>query len=111
MRTFVRLLGFLSPYRRSVGLSAGLAAVAMRATVAIPALIGRASDSIRSGRAHGLHHQLAARAHDRHQLVLAGIAVAIAGVLRLALTVSRRMVAGRVSLGVEYDLRNRMYGH
>ena len=31
--------------------------------------------------------------------------------LRLALTVARRLVAGRVSLGVELDLRNRMYAH
>ena len=34
-----------------------------------------------------------------------------AGVLRLALTVARRLVAGRVSLGVELDLRNGMYAH
>jgi ATP-binding cassette subfamily B protein len=32
-------------------------------------------------------------------------------VLRLVFSVARRLVAGRVSLGVEYDLRNRMYGH
>ena len=31
--------------------------------------------------------------------------------LRLAFSVARRLVAGRVSLGVEYDLRNRMYAH
>ncbi len=30
--------------------------------------------------------------------------------LRLALSVFRRLVAGRVSLGVELDLRNRLYG-
>ena len=34
-----------------------------------------------------------------------------AGVLRLVFAVVRRLVAGRVSLGVEFDLRNRMYGH
>ena len=39
------------------------------------------------------------------------IAVAGAGLLRLAFSVFRRLVAGRVSLGVEYDLRNRMYRH
>ena len=31
--------------------------------------------------------------------------------LRLVFSVARRVVAGRVSLGVEYDLRNRMYHH
>ena len=34
-----------------------------------------------------------------------------AGVLRLGFTVTRRLVAGKVSLGVEFDLRNRMYAH
>ena len=34
-----------------------------------------------------------------------------AGVLRLGLSVPRRLIAGRVSLGVEYDLRNRVYRH
>jgi ATP-binding cassette subfamily B protein len=41
---------------------------------------------------------------------LAG-AIAAAGLLRLAFSVVRRLVAGRVSLGVEFDLRNLMYGH
>src|SRR5205807_1999629 len=34
-----------------------------------------------------------------------------AGILRLGFSVARRLVAGRLSLGVEYDLRNRMYAH
>jgi ATP-binding cassette subfamily B protein len=91
------LLGFLRPYRKSVAWSAALALIAMLATVAIPYLSGRAIDAI--------------RAHDRHQLLLFGIAIAGAGLLRLALTVSRRVVAGRVSLGVEFDLRGRLFDH
>ena len=39
-----------------------------------------------------------------------GIAIVVAGLARLVLSVSRRLVAGRVSLGVEVDLRNRLYG-
>src|ERR671939_618744 len=35
----------------------------------------------------------------------------MATVLRVTLTVARRLIAGRVSLGVELDLRERMYGH
>src|SRR5918912_3647921 len=35
----------------------------------------------------------------------------MATVLRIVLTVARRLIAGRVSLGVELDLRERMYGH
>ncbi len=91
------MLGFLRPYRTAVLWSLVLAALAMVATVAIPYLSGRGLDAI--------------RAHDRHQLVLLAGAVAVAGLVRLALTVLRRLVAGRVSLGVEYDLRNLLFAH
>jgi ABC-type multidrug transport system fused ATPase/permease subunit len=97
MATFVRLLGWLRPYRRGVVLSALLAAVAMVMTVAIPWLSGRAIDQVRDG--------------DKPGLTSLALAILAAGVLRLALTVVRRLVAGRVSLGVEFDLRNGMYEH
>src|SRR5579884_1658407 len=97
MLTFRRLLGFLRPYRRAVAWSFAMAGGAMGATVAIPYLTGRAIDAIR------LHH--------RHTLLMWAIAIGAAGVARLALSVMRRLVAGRVSLGVELDLRNRLYGH
>jgi ATP-binding cassette subfamily B protein len=38
------------------------------------------------------------------------VVIGVAGLLRLVLSVFRRLVAGRVSLGVELDLRNRLYG-
>jgi ATP-binding cassette subfamily B protein len=88
---------FLRPYRRGVTVSGVLAALAMVATVAIPWLTGRAIDQVRQG--------------DRADLEALAVAVAAAGVLRLALTVARRLIAGRVSLGVELDLRRRLYGH
>ena len=97
MATFVRLLGWLRPYRRGVILSGLLAAVAMVMTVAIPWLTGRAIDQIREG--------------DKPGLVTLALVILATGVLRLALTVARRLVAGRVSLGVELDLRNGMYQH
>ena len=96
MKTFWRLLGFLRPYRGGVAVSFVLAAAAMGAGVLIPLLVGRAVDEIRQG---GV------------DLWPLAIAVAVAGLLRLAFSVSRRLVAGKVSLGVEYDLRNRMYEH
>jgi ATP-binding cassette subfamily B protein len=39
------------------------------------------------------------------------VAIVVAGLGRLVLSVFRRLVAGRVSLGVELDLRNRLYEH
>jgi ATP-binding cassette subfamily B protein len=97
LSVFRRLLGFLAPYRRGVVVSALLAAAAMAMTVLIPWLTGQAIDAIRDG--HG------------DQLDTYGLLVAGAGVARLLLTVGRRLVAGRVSLGVEYDLRQRLYTH
>ena len=95
--TFYRLLGFLRPYRAGALWSLLLAALAMGATVAIPWLTGRGIDAVTRG--------------DRADVKLfAGLVVAAAAA-RLALSVLRRLVAGRVSLGVELDLRNRIYAH
>src|SRR5450631_4407417 len=95
MSVFRRLLGFLRPYRVGVAWSFGLAAGAMGATVLIPYLTGRAINAIGS--------------HDKHALSMWAIAIAIAGLARLGLSVFRRLIAGRVSLGVELDVRNRLY--
>ena len=96
MKIFRRLLGFLRPYRRGVILSLLLAGAAMGVSVLIPYLVGRTVDDIDKG---GVN------------LWPLAIAVLVAGVLRLVFSVARRTVAGTVSLGVEYDLRNRMYQH
>src|SRR3954464_5568769 len=69
----------------------------MVATVAIPLFTGRAVDAI--------------SADNRGDLEFYGALIAAAGVLRLVLTVARRMIAGRVSLGIEYDLRTGVYHH
>jgi ABC-type multidrug transport system fused ATPase/permease subunit len=90
-------VGFLRPYRGAVVWSFLLAAGAMGATVLLPYLTGRAIDSI--------------RASNKHELTTWAIAIAVAGLVRLVLSVLRRLVAGRVSLGVELDLRNRLYEH
>src|SRR4051794_17351458 len=96
METFWRLLTFLRPYRRGVIVSFVLAAVAMAVGVLIPFLVGRTIDEIRKGETN---------------LWPLALAIFGAGLIRLAFSVARRMIAGRVSLGIEYDLRNRMYRH
>ncbi|MDX8150526.1 ABC transporter ATP-binding protein [Patulibacter brassicae] len=97
MPTFRRLLGFLRPYRGTWALSFSLALLAMLATVTSPWLVGRGIDRIRDG--------------DRDGLRLLVLAIALLGLGRMLLTIGRRLVAGRVSLGVEQDLRDRLYGH
>jgi ATP-binding cassette subfamily B protein len=77
--------------------SAGLATLAILATVAIPYLSGVAVDAIHS--------------HHRGRLLYLALAILGAGVFRLGVSAGRRLVAGHVSLGVEYDLRNLMFGH
>ncbi|MEA2411505.1 MAG: ATP-binding cassette, subfamily bacterial [Thermoleophilaceae bacterium] len=96
MNTFWRLLSFLRPYRRGVIVSFVLAAVAMGTGVLIPFLVGRTIDEIRKGETN---------------LWPLAFAILGAGLVRLVFSVVRRLIAGRVSLGVEYDLRNRMYKH
>ena len=97
MATFRRLLGFLRPYRRPLILSLALAWLAMGMTVLIPLLIGSAVDAIKDG--------------NRDDILPLALGLLAAGVLRLALTLGRRLIAGRVSLDVEYDLRQVFYEH
>jgi ABC-type multidrug transport system fused ATPase/permease subunit len=95
MDTFLRLLGFLRPYACGALASLLLAAAAMGATVLIPYLTGQVIDSIRAG--------------ERDRIAWLAAAIVAAGVGRLGLSVARRLVAGRVSLAVEVDLRNLVY--
>jgi ABC-type multidrug transport system fused ATPase/permease subunit len=96
LKLFGRLLGFLRPYRRAVGISFALAAFARGAAAVIPFLVGLTVDRIRAG---------------NHELWPLALAIVGAGLVNLAFSSTRRLVAGQVSLGVEYDLRNRMYAH
>jgi ABC-type multidrug transport system fused ATPase/permease subunit len=97
VHTFGRLLGFLRPYKRGVAVSLVLAALAMVCTVAIPWLTGKAVNRI--------------TAHDHAGLKTLAAAVLGVALLRLFFSVQRRLVAGRVSLAIEYDLRNLLYSH
>src|SRR4051812_50181636 len=69
----------------------------MVCTVAIPWLTGRAVDRI--------------SAHDRDGLRTLALAVIGVALARLGLSVARRLVAGKVSLALEDDLRNLLYAH
>jgi ATP-binding cassette subfamily B protein len=96
--TFVRLLGFLRPYKRSVALSVVLAVGSQAAGLALPFLTGYAID-------HALPDQ------DSEMLEVIIAAIVILGLLRGAMLVGRRFIAGKQSLAVEFDLRNALYAH
>ena len=111
MTTFYRLLGFLRPYKRALSASWVLASLAMVVTVAIPYLTGRAVDALQSGAEHAQRHELAARDVDRHKLLVLALVLGAIVLVRWVLTYFRRLIAGRVSLSIEYDLRERLYAH
>jgi len=97
VRTYRRLMGFLRPYRAQLWGSLVFAWAAMGMTVLIPWLIGRAVNAIEAG--------------NKQDLLPLALAILGAAVLRLAFIVVRRVVAGKVSLGVEFDLRQTFYAH
>ena len=90
-------MGFLRPYRAQLWGSLVFAWAAMGMTVLIPWLIGEAVNAIKEG--------------NKPDLLPLSLAILGAAVLRLGLIVVRRVVAGKVSLGVEFDLRQTFYAH
>jgi ATP-binding cassette subfamily B protein len=90
-------MGFLRPYRRQLWASLVFAWLGIGMSVLIPLLISRAVNAIES--------------HDKPDLLPLALAIVGAGILRLGLTVVRRLVAGKVSLAVEFDLRQTFYAH
>ncbi|MGO9489930.1 MAG: ABC transporter ATP-binding protein [Solirubrobacteraceae bacterium] len=111
MSTFYRLLGFLRPYRRGVAISAAIACLAMVMTVLLPYVTGLAVEAIQQGVHHAQLGELTQRAHDRERLQLLALVIFGAVLARWVLTYFRRMLAGKISLGIEYDLRELLYGH
>src|SRR6195952_1619665 len=97
MRTYRRLMGFLRPYRLQLWGSLAFAWAAMGMTVLIPWLVGRAVDAIEN--------------RDKPELLPLALVILGAAILRMGLTVVRRLVAGKVSLSVEFDLRQTFYAH
>jgi ATP-binding cassette subfamily B protein len=80
-------------------------------TVLLPYVTGLAVQAIKHGATHAHLHELSERAHDRHTLLVLALVIVAAVLIRWVLTYMRRMVAGRISLGIEYDLRELIYGH
>jgi ABC-type multidrug transport system fused ATPase/permease subunit len=96
--TFVRLLGFLRPYRVSLVVSIVLAVGSQAAQIALIWVTKRVVDQ-------------AIRPRDSHELWIFVWTIVGLGALKAALMVGRRLISGRQALGVELDLRNRLYAH
>ncbi len=94
--TFVRLLGFLRPYRGSLIFSTVLAVGSQAGAIAVLVLTGHVVDELRGGR-------------DTHRLTVLIVAILAVGVVKAALMVGRRFISGRQALGVEYDMRDALY--
>jgi ABC-type multidrug transport system fused ATPase/permease subunit len=90
-------MGYLRPYRRQLWGSMVFAWAAIGMTVLIPLLTGEALNAIKDG--------------DKSKLLPLALVIVGVSVLRLGLTVVRRLVAGKVSLAVEFDLRQTFYEH
>ncbi len=97
-RTFVRLLGFLRPYRGSLAVSSVLAILSQIATILAVVLVGVVINELDGAR-------------DTRMLVLEIGAVVVLGLVKGALMYGRRIISGRQALGVEYDLRDALYSH
>jgi ABC-type multidrug transport system fused ATPase/permease subunit len=94
--TFVRLLGFLRPYKWSLALSIVLAVASQVAAIAAAWLTGAA-----------LEHVI--ESENRAGLRNLVIAVVLVGLARALFMAGRRLISGKQALGVEFDLRNSLY--
>jgi ABC-type multidrug transport system fused ATPase/permease subunit len=95
-RTFLRLLGFLKPYKWSLIVSVILAVASQGAAVLIAFLTG-----------DGLER--AVKSGGTREIWLVGLTVLAVGAVRSLLMVGRRLISGRQALGVEFDMRNTLY--
>ena len=95
-QTFVRLLGFLKPYKVSLIVSIVLAVGSQVAAMTIAYLT-----------ATGLEQAFTAT--NRHDLYTIAALVLAVGAGRAIFMAGRRLISGRQALGVEFDMRNVLY--
>ena len=96
--TFVRLLGFLRPYRASLAVSTILAVLSQAAAIAIVVLVAEAIDGIEARR-------------GTETLAWVVVGIVVVGFLKSACMVGRRLISGRQALGIEKDMREGVYAH
>ncbi|HZQ88610.1 MAG TPA: ABC transporter ATP-binding protein [Gaiellaceae bacterium] len=95
--TFLRLLGFLKPYRVGLTVSVVLAVGSQAVQIALVWLTGRQviDDALIR--------------HDTHRLWVVVLTIVGLGVVRALMMAGRRLLSGKQALDVEMDLRSAMY--
>jgi ABC-type multidrug transport system fused ATPase/permease subunit len=94
-RTFVRLLGFLGTYRLSLAASIVLAIGYQAAGLVATYLTGSVAGALKTG--------------ERHRLPWLVGTILVLGIVRALMMGGRRLISGYQALGVEMDMRNRVY--
>jgi ATP-binding cassette subfamily B protein len=94
--TFVRLLGFLRPYKWSLWISVVLAVLSQVGQFVSAYLTGTAVDNAVNGQSRDALNRIV-------------IAIVVVGVVRAVIMVGRRLISGKQALGVEFDIRSRLY--
>jgi ABC-type multidrug transport system fused ATPase/permease subunit len=98
LRTLRRLFRVMLPHRRTLVLTGTLAVVSQALGLVVPWLTGRVVDD-------------AVTNHDHRRLWLLVGVIVIVGTVKAIVMVARRLLAGNLSLDVEYDLRTSVYRH
>ncbi len=98
MRTFWRITKLLGDYKWLTVAGFVFAFAQMGLGLIVPRVIQLTIDRVLIGGESGL-------------LVWYGLALLAVAAVRLAVAIARRYVSGKTSLGIEYDLRNRLWAH
>ena len=98
MKVFCRILKLLGDYKWLTFVGFALAFAQMGLGLLVPRIIQLTINNVLIGGETGL-------------LVTYGLALLGIAVVRFVVAVGRRLASGKSSLGIEYDLRNRMWSH
>jgi ATP-binding cassette subfamily B protein len=97
MKTFWRILRLLGDHKWLTILGFTLAFAQLGLSLVVPWIVGLTTNALERG--------------DTGLLRTYGLALLGVAAVRFAVAVGRRLATGKVSLDIEYDLRNRMWSH